>query len=187
MRQDIKAARAELEAALPLGKWQILITQQIYAQLGGLEFIQRNYKAARPLLDKAWTRNWQAQGMLASLDAREGKVEEGIERLTKAKLLAKKEPLMWALLAYFQLEAGQRDAALATLNESQKFVPDAKALKELKAAVANDRMKKFKWDKHFGEPWFQFFPEQAFRRATRAHKQQIIQARRGANIPQPRR
>jgi len=187
MRQDIKSARAELEKALPLGKWQILVTQQIYAQMGGLEFIQRNYKAARSLLEKGWKRNWQAQGMLASIDARDGNVDEGIERLVKAKFLAKKEPLMWGLLTYFQLQAGRRDEALATVNDSLNAVPDSKALKDLKTAIANDRMKKYKWDKHFGEAWFQFFPEEAFRRATRAHKQQIIQSRRGANIPQNRR
>lgn len=187
MRQDIKGAQAALEAALPLGKWQILVTQQIYAQLGTLEFLQRNYKAARPLLEKSWKRNWQAQGMLATLDARDGKREEGIKRLEKARTLARKEPLLWALMSYHHLEGGDRDAALAAVNNGLAAVPESKALKELQAAIANDRMKKFKWDRAFGEPWLQFFPEQAFRRAMLSQKQQIIQARRGMTVPQPRR
>lgn len=187
MRQDIKSARTSLETALPLGKWQVLVSQQIYAQLGGLEFIQRNYKAARPLLEKAWKRNWQAQGMLATLDIKDGNREEAIARLEKAKFLAKKESLMWGLLAYHQLEGGDRDSALKTANDALAALPDSKALKDLKDAIANDRMKKYKWDKHFGEPWFQFFPEQAYRRAMRSHKQQLIQARRTGQAPQPRR
>ncbi len=187
MRQDIKGARAALEAALPLGRWQILVAQQIYAQLGALEFLQRNYRAARPLLEKAWKRSWQPQGMLATLDAREGHRERGIERLLKAKTFARKEPLFWALISFHYIEAGDRDSALGVVNEGLDILPDSKNLKALRDAIANDRLKKFKWERVFGEPWLQFFPERAFRRAMLSQKQQLIQARRGMTVPQPRR
>ncbi len=187
LRQDVKGARAALEAALPLGRWQLLVSQQIYAQLGALEFLQRNYRAARPLLEKAWKRSWQPQGMLATLDAREGHRDRGIERLLKARTLARKEPLLWALISFHHIEAGDRAAALAAVNEGLAALPDSKSLKELRDAIANDRLKKFKWERVFGEPWLQFFPERAFRRAMLSQKQQLIQARRGMTVPQPRR
>jgi tetratricopeptide (TPR) repeat protein len=187
MRQDVRGAREILEGGLPLGKWQLLVAEQIYAQLGALEFVQRNYKAARPLLEKAWKRNWQAQGMLALLDARDGEHAAGVARLEKAKFLGKRDPLMWALLIHLQLEQSDTDGALASAGEALKVLPESKALKELQGAIANDRVKKFKWDKQFGDAWLQFFPEEAYQRAVRANKQQLIQARRGMGAPPPRR
>lgn len=154
------AAKAIMEEARPLGKWQLLVEAQIDGQLGALEYMQRRPKAARPLLEKAWKRNWQAQAMLAILDSKEGKVESGINRLDKAKLLARKEVLFWAIQAWLHIKAKDTDEAMRRLNDGIEAAENPAALKQLHGAIQNGRMKRFDWGKTFGQGWYQFFPEQ---------------------------
>ncbi|HJN73309.1 MAG TPA: hypothetical protein QGF58_05175 [Myxococcota bacterium] len=156
----VKVAKETIASGYPLGKWQFLISKQIHAQLGALEYIQKNYKQARPLLEKAWSRNWQAQGMLAVIDARDKKHDEAIARFEKATFLGKKEPVMWALWVWLLLDAKRVEAAMKKAAEAVETCESNKTLKELQAAIANDKMKRFKWGKVFGQSWYQFFPDQ---------------------------
>jgi tetratricopeptide (TPR) repeat protein len=184
----LKQARDIIETGYALGKWQFLIEQQIHAQLGALEFMQRRYKQARPLLEKAWKRNWQAQGMLAILDARSGKHDEAFARLDKAALLAKREPMYWGLTCWLLLDAKRVDDAQRKVVEGLETVENSKALKELQTAIANDKMKRFRWDRAFGQGWYQFFPEQAQAGQTRGGPAANDPRMRGRKtFPQPRR
>ena len=158
--QRIDAAKATIQSALPLGRWQFLVGQQIWAQLGALEYVQRNPKGARVALEKAWSRNWQAQAMLGVLDAKKGEHAAGIKRLEKARLLARKEPVYWGVLTWLHLRNKDPDKAMAAVKEGIDLTDGSKPLKELDVAIANDRVKRFKWDKAFGQSWYQFFPEQ---------------------------
>ena len=182
----VKPARKLLEAALPLGKWQLLVTQQIYAQLGALEYIQQHWSKARPLLAKAWSRNWQASAMLAALDLRQGKKDEALKRLEKMRLLGRKEPLMWAVTAYVTLKAKGANDALKVVADARKVLEDNGPLKELQQALANDKMKKFKWNV-FGQGWYQFYPEHLQQGAMGGGRQQAPQFRGGKTYPMPRR
>ncbi len=183
----LKPAREIIETGYALGPWQFLITQQIHAQLGALEFMQRNYKQARPLLEKAWKRNWQAQGMLGILDARAGKHDEALVRLGKASLLAKREPLYWALTCWLLLDAKRVDEAQRKVVEGLETVENSKSLKELQTAIANDKLKRFRWDRAFGQTWYQFFPEQAQAQAQRGQAANDPRMRNRKTFPQPRR
>ena len=156
----IDEGKEVLMSALPLGRWQFLVAQQVYAQLGALEYVQRNYSAARPLLEQSWSRNWQAMALLALLDLRDGKPELAVSRLRKSKTFGGREPLLWAVLAWIHLQSNNRDAALATVGEGLVAIADNKALKELRLAIANDQLKKFDWPQQFGTGWYQFFPDQ---------------------------
>ncbi len=181
----VKPAKKILEEALPLGTWQLLVSQQIYAQLGALEYIQQHWSKARPLLGKAWSRNWQASAMLAALDLRQGKQDAALERLGKMKLLGRKEPLMWGVTTYIRLKAEGAESALKTVAEARKVLPDSGPLKELQQALANDRMKKFKWNV-FGQGWYQFYPEHV-QQGGPGGRQQAPQFRGGKTYPMPRR
>ncbi len=181
--QTQRAAQAKetIRGALVLGRWQFLVGQQIYAQLGALEYIQRNHKEARPLLEKAWTRNWQAQAMLAVLDARAGEHAAGVKRVEKARLFGRKEPVLWGILTWLHLGNKDPDAAMTVLKEGLDVTDGANPLKELQVAVANDKVKRFKWGKVFGQAWYQFFPEQI------PMQRMAQQAQRGRKTwPQPR-
>jgi tetratricopeptide (TPR) repeat protein len=157
----VDAAKETLRGALGLAGEQFLVGQQVYALLGALEYAQRNFKAARPLLEKAWTRNWQAQAMLAVLDAKAGAVEAGLKRLDKAGWTGRKDPVFWAVGAWLLVDAGQREAALKRVAQGIEAADGAASLKELQGAIQNDRLKKFRWAQTFGNAWYQFFPEQA--------------------------
>jgi len=186
--QRVGRATELLEGALPLGRWQFLVSKQIWAQLGAIEYIQQHFKKARPLLEKAWKRNWQAQAMLAAIDLRDKEHDAAIKRLGKAKFLGKRDPLMWAVLAYFHVRAGDDSAALGELAEARKHLEENEPLKLLQDAIANGRVKKFRWAERFGMGWYQFFPEQARRAGgPRSMRRQGPHFRGGKTYPHPRR
>jgi len=180
-----RAAKARLEAARSLGRWQFLVDQQINAQLGAIEYFSRNYKAARPLLKNSWARNWQAVAMLAALELREGNKDLAVEHMAKAAKYGKKDASMWALYVHCLLSAGKRDRALGVIAEGLKKTDNAGSLKQLQQAVANDRMRKFKWGKVFGQAWYSYFPEQMPRKQLMAAQEAQMRGRK--SYPQPRR
>lgn len=180
----LEAARETITKGYALGKWQFLVEKQIHAQLGALEYIQRNYKKARPLLEASWSRNWQAMGMLAVMDAKQGKHDAAIERFDKASLLAKKEPIMWGVAVWLLLDAKRTDDAMRKAAEGVEALDGNAKLKELQAAIANKKVKRFKWGKVFGQGWYQFFPEQVPQQRGQAANQQNPHGRK--TFPAPR-
>jgi tetratricopeptide (TPR) repeat protein len=179
-RQKVDEARRVLETARPLGRWQFLVAGQIEAQLGALAYLERDWKKARAHLDKAFSRNWMAQGMLAAMDLREKDAAAGIERLEKASGFAKKEALFWGLYAYILAESKQQDEALEVLARGLKVMPENEGLKGLQKAISNKR-RKLKMGTLFGNQWYTFFPEQF---PVRRYQNAAMQ---GRGFPQPRR
>ena len=175
--------RRIMEKALDLAPWQFLLQQQVKTQLGALEYMQRNFKAARPLLENSWARNWQAMGMLAAIDLREGRSKDAVQRLVKCHKHGKKDAVMWGLYAYACVQCGDVDEALAVTNKGLGVLDESRPLKELKSALANQRVKRFKWGRVFGQSWLQFFPEQA----SMKHAQAMAGARKRKTYPMPRR
>jgi tetratricopeptide (TPR) repeat protein len=177
-RQKLDEARKILESARPLGRWQFLVEAQVEAQLGALDYILRDFAAARPHLQKAFSRNWMAQGMLAAIDFRDGNIDAAAKRLEKANLFARKEALYWGLYAYIYAEGKRQDEALVILGRALKLLPQNEALKGMQQAVSNRKKLRMK---DFGDTWYTFFPEQfPMRRAAQ-------QAMQGRGYPMPRR
>jgi len=172
--------RTMLESGFELGKWQFLIKEQIHAQIGSIEYMQRNFKAARSHLNKSWKRNWSAQAMLASIDYREKKMDKALERMEKAEAGGRKDPLYWALYAFIAVEAGKRDQALEVLSRAVDKVPDSKALKSMADSVRNKKKLKMK---AFAPGWYNFFPEQMPRQMAT----QSMPKRGGYSYPMPRK
>ncbi|MDP6932220.1 MAG: hypothetical protein QGG40_04850 [Myxococcota bacterium] len=171
--------RRILEKGLDLGRWQFLVESQIHAQLGAIDYMQRDWKAARSHLEQAWSRNWMAQGMLAAIDHRQGRRAQGLERLAGSTGPGKKEAAFWGLYAWMHLENGERDKALEVLNRGLEKLPDSGALKSMAQAVRNKRKVKMK---AFAPTWYQLFPEHMPKKAMMAHA-----ANRPGAWPQPRR
>ena len=179
-RQKIDEARRVLESGRGLGKWQFLVEGQIEAQLGALAYLERDWRRARGHLEKAFSRNWMAQGMLAAMDFREKDPDAGVKRLEKASGFAKKEALFWGLYAYILAESRRQDAALEILARGLKVMPENQGLKGLQQAVSNKR-RKLKMGSLFGNQWYTFFPEQF---PVRRYQNAAVQ---GRGFPQPRR
>jgi len=166
--QEFEAGRVEsgkklVESARPLGRWQFLLEEQIDGQLGSIEYMQRNYKAARKILLRAGKRNWQSVGMLAAMDIRTGAKDKAVSRMQEVKRAGKKDPTMWGVLTYACVQAGDLDLALKSVTEglSNKDLANSAPLLSLQVALQNGKGKKFKWARTFGQPWLMFFPEQA--------------------------
>ena len=70
---------------------------------------------------------------------------------------------------------------MTVLKEGIEITEGSAPLKELQTAIANDRVKRFKWDKAFGQTWYQFFPEQM---PVQQMQQQAQSGRK--TFPQPR-
>lgn len=187
--KEMEAGKVErgkkiLDSGFALQRWQFLIAAQIHAQLGGIEYMQQHYKEARVHLEKAWTRNWMAQAMLAALDFRDDRKPEALARLEKAKGPAGNEPLFWGLYAWMANESGDRERAIRVADEGLKKSPSSEALTEMLDALRNKKRVRVK---PFGQQWYQFFPEHMSRQEMQALAQQMQAKRPGFRPPPPRR
>ena len=108
-----------------------------------------------------------------------------VEETSNGATVRRKDPSMWGLYAYTLLETGDRDRALSVVSEGLKVIEGSSPLKELKAAIANNRMKKFKWGKAFGQGWYSFWPEQIPKKQLQAAQQGQMRGRK--SYPQQRR
>ena len=169
-----------MESCLDLSKWQFGIAGQVHGQIGMLMYMQRKWPEARAHLAKAWGRDWRARSMLAALEHRQGNKEKALERMDELKGHGGKDPVFWALYAYFAVESKKRDLALAMINEGLKKCENSPGPMGLQKAIANKKKLKMK---AFAPTWYQYFPEQMPRSMMQANAQQ----HRGMSIPQPRR
>lgn len=186
----VDEARAMLEAALPLGKWQILVAQQIHGQIGALDYIQAvglgvqrqltaakaKYAVARDHLEKSWSRDWRSRALLAALHHREGRPDDAVKVLEGATAGGKKEAIFWGLYGFVLNEARKRDEALQVVGRGLRELPDAGPLKEMQEAMSNRKRPSMRV---FGDGWYQFFPEDI--------PQEQLRQMQGANSqPKPR-
>ena len=105
----------------------------------------------------AITRNWQALGMLAAIDVREGEHARAIERLKKVKGPGSSDPLYWGILAWMHHEFGDKTDALLCVNEGLEKNGDSAPLKAMADAIRNQLLLPIT---DFGVAWFMFFPDQ---------------------------
>lgn len=195
----IDEARALLESAMPLGKWQILVSEQIHAQLGMLDYLQgvghvvqkqatqakARMTGAREHLEKAWSRDWRAKATLAAVHHREGRPDDAVKVLEAASTAGAGEPLFWGLYTYVLNEAKRRDEALQVIGRGVTGTKGNAALKQIQEALANKKRPDMKV---LGEQWFQMFPEDIPReQLLKMHGIDPTQAPRPQKgFPQPR-
>lgn len=188
--QKIDEARAIFDEGFALDKWQFLIGAQIHAQLGSIDYLQRNYKEARPHLEKAWVRHWPAVAMLAVMDFRDKKFAEALARFEKAEGPGGGDALFWGLYIWVAAESGDKERALRIADQALKKHGSSEGLKDMADALRNQKRLKFR---AFGQTWYQFFPEHISQREMLEFAQQLKakgqlpQQRKGVYTPpQPR-
>lgn len=201
-------ARAQLERALPLGRWQLLVEEPIHAQLGMIDYVEgvklklerqlvpsrQRLDAAREHLQRAipggWKaailRDWRAPLMLACIHQRDGKVDEALKVLAAARDHAKNEPIYFGIWAWMLNEAFRREEALQVLGDGLKENPKSDALREMQAALSN---KKRPSHKVWGDAWYNYFPEDILKDQEKVIELQKAMAQRKSpkTWPQPRR
>jgi hypothetical protein len=154
------------------GRWQFLLSSQIDAQLGVIDYLQMKWEEAAPKLESGKFRNPVALLCLGCIDWRKGRKAEAVKRFEAAASASSQDVTVYVVWATLLTRDAQHIQALEAVAKGLKAVPDNKVLKELQGRIANK--KKIEVDR-FGETWYQFFPEE--------YAQKMVM--RGSRLPTP--
>ena len=154
--QRVEKAIRELKEAFRYAKWQMYVGGQLNAQIGIVYYLKRDFSNAFPYLEKAFTKNWVAMGMLAVTYMKRNKRDKMKETFEKAVQWSPKESLLWALYAYCWTECEDFGQAKAVLERGLKKLPGDEKLKaNLESLQESKKMKM----KAYGDMWLQFHLE----------------------------
>ncbi len=152
-KNKIEKAITLLEGALALGRWQILLTSEIHAQIGAIHYVFGNLEKAEPALKQGSKRNGLGRAMLGALYFRNKQYPEMKAAFEEAVTASRKEGLLWAAYAWCLMQLKEKDAAIAVFVRAVEQNPSDEKLKGALEALQNDKKLKMKaW-----EPmWWQF-------------------------------
>ena len=145
-----------LEEGYPHAKWVFLLKGQLDGQVGALHYMKKDFDAAMPLLEKAWSKHWVAKGMLASHWFRRHKPEQAFSVLDKALSMNKKEPMLYGLKAWLKVKLKDRDGARAALVAGKDVLPKNEAITQNLVRLQNGQELQM-WQ--FGDAWWNFHLE----------------------------
>lgn len=162
MQREVQARRVDkaiqtLEGAFPLAPWQFLVAAQLHSNIGILHYLKQDFDASAPHLQKSFSKNWIARGMLAALRYRRKDVAASKRTFEDAVTSNKKEGVLWAAYAWVLEKEGAREEALRVLGRAVKANPSDEKLKSCLQSLQNG--KKLKLGKLYEETWFQFHLE----------------------------
>ncbi len=208
----IDRATTIIEAGLPKGKWQFLVTSQLHGQLGQLAFMKANMAQSKDRSDakahllQSWSRDWLSKTILSVILFEEKQHTEALKCLDDARGGGSGHALYWAVYAYIAKAAGKSDVALKVLSDGLDKNKDHAGLKAFRDAAANNAALPIQ---EFSPQWFQFFPmhvqklpyeeqmklmganapamSRAQRRAMKRGVEPQQQGKGKYNIPHPRR
>jgi tetratricopeptide (TPR) repeat protein len=159
MQKEVQARKMDkaiqtLQGGFVLAPWQFLVAAQLHSNIGVLHYLNEDYDAALPHLEKSFAKHWIARGMLGALRYRRKDVARAREVLDDAVKSNRKEGVLWATYAWILEKEGQHDQAIALLGRGVQANPSDDKLKASLQALQNG--KKLKLGKLYEEQWFQF-------------------------------
>jgi len=163
MQREVQAQKFEravqtLQGGFVLAPWQFLVASQLHSNIGILLFLRKDEDAALPHLEKSFSRNWIARGMLAVARYRKRDVEGMKKVFEDAVKSNKKEGVLWSAYAWILEKEGRHEDAIAVLGRAVAANAADEKLKASLQALQNG--KKLKLGKLYQEQWFQFRLEQ---------------------------
>ncbi len=160
----VDRAIAAIESARPLAKWQLGIGRAIDGQIGVLMYAQKgDARAARPYLERAPRRLWQAQAMLAAIHFKAGRRREMREVFERAIRKNRKVGLLYAAYAHCEHALGRRAEAMDILARGTQRVPGDARLRDNLLAVQNRKKPRAR---SYGADWWSLGLEAPPRAAT---------------------
>lgn len=138
------------------GPWVPGLEGQLDAQLGFLEYMQRRFDEALPLLMAGRWRNPMALLCIAAIHVRKGEEAKAWEFLEQAEGAANKDPNVFVVSATLRMKKGEREAALKALGRGLSAVDNKGPIERLQRVIANG--KRIVPDK-LPEMWMQVWPE----------------------------
>ena len=160
-QRDVQANRADkaianLQKGFKYGVWQFYVKQQIYSQIGSIQYMKREFNDAIPNLEKGFVRNWVSMAMLAIAYMKKNKTTKMVGTFDKAISGSRKEPMLYALYAFCLEKVGDRGKAISILEKGLKKTANDERLQEnIELLQAGKKMKM----KGFGDMWYQFHLE----------------------------
>ena len=168
-KRDVDAAIALLHAVKArFGNWAPFLKSQIDGQIGAIHFMKKEFEKARPHLERAFIRGWDAKLMLAillsgALDPKKQKKHELTlapvdELMEKVVRFSPKQGLLWSTWAWLHWTNGDATRAVKILSQGKEKLGDSDAhLAANLLAVQNEKKMKMKG---YGETWYALHLEQ---------------------------
>ena len=139
------------------GKMQFFSKASINGQIGTIHFMQKKFKKARPYLEEAFVRMWNAKAMLGVLQGKDKDYDGMDETFERAVKYSPKQGVMWCTWAWIHWKAGHKDTAIQILTRGNDAIGEAdEALKNNLLALQNNKKMKMK---PYGDQWYQFHLE----------------------------
>ncbi len=170
---EAKALIAELKGKY--GNWQPLLSGQLDANAGLIDYMQMKWDDALPQLERGKWRNWMVMVCIGLIHHRQKRPDEARRALADATYVAPSEPMIYLVQTVLLARQGERDEALKAISNGLKQIPGSQLLQDLQSTVAN---KKKIDTRKFPQNWYQFFPEDAV-------KHHMMRGQRGGPMPGP--
>jgi len=155
--QKFDKAVATLQGGFALAPWQFLVASQLHSNIGILLYLRQDLEGALPHLEKSFSRNWIARGMLGVARYRKRDLDGMKKVLDEAVKANKKEGVLWSAYAWVLEKEDRHGEAIALLSRAVAANASDEKLKASLQALQNG--KKLKLGKLYGEQWFQFMLE----------------------------
>lgn len=144
-------AMQTLEELIPLGRWQVMLTGQIYAQMGILAYGAENDDLAVEYLEKSALRAPDARMALAAIYFRRKNSAKAREAMDVAIRGNKKQILLYHAAAWMLNKEGETEKAIEQLRRCLKVEPSNEGSKENLLRLQNNRKMSMK---RFGMQWY---------------------------------
>jgi tetratricopeptide (TPR) repeat protein len=144
----VKAQRTDkaiacMEACKPLGRWQPGLVASLEGQIGMLRYAhQRDFEGARPHLERAHPRLWQAWAMLAVAHFKKDRFDEMHAVFEKAVKRNKSDGMLWLAYAYCEWKRNRRTEAIQVLARATVACPKDERVKHQLEGLQNGKKMK---------------------------------------------
>jgi tetratricopeptide (TPR) repeat protein len=140
-----------LEELLPLGRWQVMLKGQIYAQMGILAYAAEKEDDALEYLEKSALRAPDARMALAAIYFRRKNFSQAFDTMETAIRGNKKQILPYHAYAWMLNRHDETDKAIEQLRRALKVEKSNEASKENLLRLQNNRKLSMK---RFGMQWY---------------------------------
>ena len=144
MQRDVQAQKIDkavqtLQGGFVLAPWQFLVASQLHSNIGILLFLKKEDDAALPHLEKSFSRNWIARGMLGVTRYRKRDVDGMKKVFEEAVKVNKKEGVLWSAYAWILEKEGRHEEAIAVLGRAVAANASDEKLKTSLQALQNGK------------------------------------------------
>jgi tetratricopeptide (TPR) repeat protein len=126
-------------------------------QIGSIYFMQKKFDKAKPFLENAFVRMWNAKAMLGVLQSKSKDYEAMDATFERATKYSPKQGVMWCTWAWIHWKAGHKTKAIEILTRGKEALGDGdEALNTNLLQLQNNKKMKMK---PYGDQWYQFHLE----------------------------